>query len=103
MHSSKVLSLFFPCCCLLHPLLTTRYVPITLRRTEKLQGDCEGRGRRGRVGGNKIHLGKMHAPEGRQFGWEASSGRNNSYSNDAGRDLEVAVVSRLSATNLKYH
>lgn len=64
-------SSFFHCCCLPHPLLTTRIVPITLKRTEGLQGECEGRGRRGGVGGNKIPFGKMHAAvaEERQFGW----------------------------------
>lgn len=68
---------FFHCYCLPHPLLTTRIVPITLKRTEGLQGECEGRGRRGGAGGSKIPLGKMHAAvaQERQFGWEASSGK----------------------------
>ena len=104
MCSSKVLSLFFPP---LSPPSPTPHHQICLHHTEKNRqtqhGDCEGRGRRGGVGGNKTHLGKMHdtVAEERQFGWEASSGRNNSKSNKAGLDLEVAVVSRLSATNLK--
>lgn len=45
---------------------------------ETQHGDCEGRGRRD--GGNKTHLGKMHAAvaEERRFGWVAFHVRNNS-------------------------
>lgn len=58
---------------------------------ETQHGDCEGRGRRD--GGNKTHLGKMHAAvaEERRFGWVAFHVRNNSWRSKAARDLEEAV------------
>lgn len=62
--------------------------------------DCEGRGRRGGVGETKPSLGRCTLPWLRKG---SLRGRQpvGEITHKAGRDLEVAVISRLSATNLK--